>query len=61
MKKLLLYELNRKEIRNQLDEIIKYVDDEVHPAVSPDRWYVYSNLHDEITQLKILLEQNNVI
>lgn len=61
MKKLLLYELNRKEIRNQLDEIIKYMDDEVHPAVSPDRWYVYNNLHDEITQLKILLERNNVI
>ena len=53
--------LNQKEIREQLEEVENIVENEVHPAVSPDNWYVYSSLHDELEQLKILLEHNNVI
>ena len=53
--------LNKKEIREQLEYIENIVENDVHSAVSPDNWYIYSNLHDEIEQLKILLKQNDVI
>ena len=53
--------LNKKEIREQLEIIKNIVENDVHPAVSPDNWYIYSNLHDEIEQLEILLKQNDVI
>lgn len=53
--------LNQKEIREQLEEVENIVENEVHPVVSPDNWYVYSSLHDELEQLKILLKHNNVI
>lgn len=53
--------LNQKEICEQLEEVENIVENEVHPVVSPDNWYVYSSLHDELEQLKILLKHNNVI
>lgn len=53
--------LNKNEIRGQLDDIKNIVENDVHPAVSPDNWYIYSNLHDEIEQLEILLKRNDVI
>lgn len=54
-------EQNQKEIREQLEEVENIVENEVHPVVSPDNWYVYSSLHDELEQLKILLKHNNAI
>ena len=33
-------------------EILGYLDDVLHPIVSPDNWYVYSDLHDMIGELK---------
>ena len=53
--------LNKKEIREQLEYIKTIVENDVHPAVSPDDWYIYSNLGDELDQLVILLKQNDVI
>ena len=53
--------LNKKEIREQLEDIENIVENDVHPAVSPDNWYIYSNLRDELDQLEILLKRNNVI
>lgn len=53
--------LNQKEIREQLETVENIVENEVHSIVSPDNWYVYSSLHDELEQLKILLKHNNVI
>ncbi len=53
--------LNKREIHEQLDEIKSIVEMNVHPAVSPDNWYIYSNLHDELEQLELLLKRNNVI
>ena len=53
--------LNKKEIREQLEYIKNIVENDVHPAVSPDNWCIYSSLHDEIEQLEILLKQNDVI
>ncbi len=52
---------NKKEIREQLEDIKNLVENDVHPAVSPDNWYIYANLHDEIEQLEILLERYDVI
>jgi len=59
--KITIEPLSKKEIREQLEDIQNIVENDVHPAVSPDNWYIYSNLHDEIEQLEILLKQNNVI
>ena len=32
-------------------EILGYLDNVLHPIVSPDNWYVYSELHDMIEEL----------
>lgn len=32
-------------------EILGYLDDVLHPIVSPDNWYVYSDLYDMIEEL----------
>lgn len=32
-------------------DILDYLDAEVHPLVSPDHYYVYSNLHDMVSEL----------
>ena len=32
-------------------EILGYLDDVLHPMVSPDNWYVYVELHDMIEEL----------
>lgn len=52
--------LNKKEIREQLEVIKDIIENEVYPAVSPDRWYIYSVLHDEIEQLEIMLKRYEV-
>lgn len=52
--------LNKKEIREQLEVIKNIVENEVHPTVSPDRWNIYSALHDEIEQLELLLKRYGV-
>lgn len=51
----------KKEIRGQLEEIQNLIENEVHTVVSPDNWWVYANLHDEMEQLMIILERNEVI
>ena len=53
--------LNKKEIREQFEDVKNIVENDVHPAVSPNNWYIYSNLRDELDQLEILLKQNDVI
>ncbi len=49
------------EIKGQLEEIQNFIENEVHTVVSPDNWWVYSNLHDEMEQLMIILERNEVV
>ena len=34
-----------------VQEILDYLDAELHPIVSPEHWDVYSNLHDMISNL----------
>ena len=58
---LVLNPLNSNEIREQLNEIKSVIENDAHPALSPDYWHVYSSLHDELDQLEILLERNMVI
>ena len=53
--------LTKKEIRGQLEDIKNIVENDVHPAVSPDNWWIYSNIHDEIEQLELILKRNGII
>jgi len=50
-----------EKIIKKLEDIKSLVENDVHPAVSPDNWYIYATLHDEIEQLEELLKQNDVI
>lgn len=42
---------DREEKAMTKQEILGYLDDVLHPIVSPDNWYVYSDLHDMIEEL----------
>ena len=42
---------DREEKAMTKQEILDYLDDVLHPMVSPDNWYVYSELHDMIEEL----------
>ena len=53
--------VDKKEINESLSEIEQYVENDVHPAVSPDNWYVYSELHDLLEQFRITLKQKGII
>lgn len=53
--------LTKREIRGQLEEIQNFIENEVHTVVCPDNWWIYSNLHDEMEQLMIILKRNEVI
>lgn len=35
----------------KFQEILDYLDNELHPIVSPEHWYLYSDLHDMISVL----------
>lgn len=41
-------------------EIFDYLDNVLHPIVSPDNWYVYSDLHDMIEELPFLIENEQI-
>lgn len=51
----------KKEIRGKLEEIQSFIENEIHTVVSPNNWWIYSNLHDEMEQLMIILERNEMI
>ena len=51
-----MLELNKKEIREQLNYIVDFVEREAQ-----DDWYIYQSLRDELKQLEILLKRNEVI
>ena len=42
---------DREEKAMTKQEILGYLDDVLHPIVSPDNWYVYSDLYDMIEEL----------
>lgn len=51
----MLLELNKKEIRSQIEYIESFV------AENLDEWYVKQEILDNLKQLTIMLEQNDVI
>lgn len=53
----MLQALNKKEIKEQLEAIINFVETDV----KNDDWYIYNTLRDELQQLKIILKLNDVI
>lgn len=40
-----------EESQPEIDEILNYLDTELHPLVSPERWDVYATLYDMISLL----------
>ena len=38
-------------IEEVVDEISEYLDNSLHPLVSPNNWNVYSELHDMVTEI----------
>jgi len=61
MQTIQIFEQDKKEIIEQINEIKEYVDSMIHPIVSPDDYWIYSNLRDLIDQLQIILKQKNVV
>lgn len=51
----------KQKIIEQLNEIYRIVENEVHPVVSPDNWHIYSHLRDEIDLLALMLKENNMV
>lgn len=45
---LAINEFTSKEIKDQIEYISFIVETDLRQAVSPDNWFVYSDLHDEI-------------
>ena len=39
------------DLTRKLQEILDYLDNELHPIVSPEHWYLYADLHDMISAL----------
>ena len=48
-------EIQYSKIENKLQEIKKFLDNELHPVVSPDDWWLYSQLVDLIDELEDLI------
>ena len=42
------------ELSTEIDEILDYLDEKLHPIVSPEHWDIYSKLHDMISQLSFI-------
>lgn len=43
----------------EIQDILTYLDEELHPIVAPDNWNVYSELHDMISELSVEPERKN--
>lgn len=48
-------EIQYSKIENKLQEIKRFLDNELHPVVSPDDWWLYSQLVDLIDELEDLI------
>lgn len=44
----------QSEIATEIQKILDYLDNELHPLVSPNNWNVYSELYDMVSELKTL-------
>ena len=44
----------QSETTTEIQKILDYLDNELHPLVSPDNWNVYSELYDMVSELENL-------
>lgn len=44
----------KPETTTEIQKILDYLDNELHPLVSPDNWNVYSELYDMVSELENL-------
>lgn len=52
IRKIVEKEFEKENINcDKKDEILSYLDTELHPIVSPEHWNIYSELHDMIAIL----------
>lgn len=52
---------NLMDIKEQLVEVRAYLDQELHPVVSPDHWNIYSELCDMVNNISALLAKQEPI
>lgn len=43
--------VNEKNKTEKIENILQYIDEKLHPIISPEHWNVYSELHDMISGL----------
>ena len=46
---------DKQKITEEIDELRNFLDVELHPAVSPDRWDIYSMLCDMVDELEAVV------
>lgn len=51
-------EIKHRKAECKIDEIRLYLDNNLHPLISPNNWQVYSDLVDMIDELGELIEEN---
>ena len=47
--------INKQKITEEIDELRNFLDVELHSAVSPDRWDIYSTLCDMVDELEAVV------
>ena len=55
--KKFMHKANHLKAEHKLDEIRQYLDNHLHPLVSPDKWDVYSDLVDLVDELGELIKE----
>lgn len=56
--KKFIHKVNHLKAEHKLDEIRRYLDNNLHPLVSPDNWSVYSDLTDLVDELGELIKED---
>lgn len=55
--KKFIHKANHLKTEHKLDEIRQYLDNNLHPLVSPDNWSVYSDLTNLVDELGELIKE----
>lgn len=56
--KKFMKEVQYAKVKDKLQEVREFLDNELHPVVSPDDWWLYSQLVDLIDELEDLIIDN---
>ena len=57
--KKFMHKANHLKAEHKLDEIRQYLDNNLHPLVSPNNWDVYSDLRNLIDELEELIRNDD--